>query len=91
MPKPLLPPPPKLPKRVLTPPAMRSAAVRLELDAKTPVKTATAAEWSNLARVFDGLSSRKRDRLSAIGDLMLDLTDEQVERLLDLAIEMNGL
>lgn len=78
------------PRRDLAPPARRESGT-FTLDSPTPTRTVDTAQLGALVSVLEYLSPKKRDRLIATGDLMRDLSDEQAERLLDLAIEMNGI
>lgn len=84
-------PPPPIPGRELPPPPRRPSSGTFTLDSDTPSRTVETAQLAALVSLLEFLPPKKRDRLIAIGYLMRDLSEEQIERLLDLAIAMNGL
>ncbi len=86
-----LPPVPELPRRSLTPPARRSISSAHVLEADTPARNTTAAQFAALASVFDELTPEQRGTFTDLGFLFKALTPADRQHLLDLAIEMNGL
>lgn len=87
-----LPPLPESPRRSLTPPARRqSGTFDVDSEAVTPARNPTAAEFAALASVFDELTHEQRGAFVELGFLFKALTADERKRLLDLAIEMNGL
>ncbi len=86
-----LPPLPELPRRNLTPPARKAISGTFTLESDTPTKNVTATEYRALVSVFEVLSPDRRNDLTEIGHLIRRLTIDQRKRLLDLALELNGL
>lgn len=73
------------------PRAHRTASGTFTLESDTPTRTVDTAQLGAMVSLLEVLTPKQRDRLAAIGDLMRDLSDEQLERLLDFAVELNGL
>jgi hypothetical protein len=88
-----LPPLPDLPRRSLTPPARsrQSGTFNVDTDAPTPPKPVELATYQSLLSVFDGLTPEQRVDFVDLGFLFKGLSAEDRKRLLDLAIEANGL
>lgn len=87
-----LPPPPIPPARGLWEPTRKaSGTFTVDTDAETPTRNPTAQDWRRLAEVFELLSPDRRAEWAELGHLLRRLNPEQRKRLLDLAIEMNGL
>jgi hypothetical protein len=83
-------PPLPVPPRSLTPPE-RKASGTFTLEEDTPARNPTAAHFAALASVFDELTPMQRDSFVELGFLFKGLRSADMKRLLDLAIEMNGL
>jgi len=83
-------PPLPIPARSLTPPE-RKASGSFALEDSTPSRTLATQGLGALVSVFEELSPMQRERLTELGYLFARLSPEQVEELVDLAIEMNGL
>jgi hypothetical protein len=87
-----LPPIPEPPRRNLTPPGRRqSGTFDVDSDAPTPRKPVDLAVYQSLLSVFDEMTPAQRVAFADFAHLYKALDDEGRKRLLDLAIEMNGL
>lgn len=87
-----LPPIPGPPRRSLTPPTRRqSGTFNVDPEAVTPARNETAASFAALASVFDDMTPGQRVAFTEFAFLYKGLDEAGRQRLLDLAIEMNGL
>ncbi len=81
----------ELPPLPVPPRKARRSSGTFTLESDTPTRTRETAGLGALVSVFEELTPAQRDRLTELGHLMARLSDEQIEELVDLAIEMNGL